>query len=242
MHAVRLNELIAALRQADTVEAIHGLGCVICAACEYEHFIYGASIPTSLVNPQVVIISGYPEAWRQHYETQGFQQHDPTVHHCARSVTPLVWSDLKLAELPPASARVMRDARDFQLSSGISCPVQSAGGEFGMLSVARGGAGEGTAYPLAELHLLTAHFHEALRRVVRIVELPTCLSLSSREKECLLWSSEGKTSWEISQILGIAERTVIFHLQNASDKLQVVNRQHAIARAISLGLISPHLA
>lgn len=246
MHAVRLNELIDALRQTDSVEAIHRVGCDICTACEFEHFIYGASVPTSLVNPQVIIISGYPETWRQHYLEQGFQQHDPTVHHCARNVTPLIWTDLPLEGLSPAAGRVMREARDFQLNSGVSCPVQSAGGEFGMLSVARAaevaGRRDRIVAELPALHLLTAHFHEALRRVVRIVEIPPNLSLSSREKECLLWSSEGKTAWEVSQILGISERTVTFHLQNAADKLQVVNRQHAVARAISFGLISPHQA
>ena len=63
--------------------------------------------------------------------------------------------------------------------------------------------------------------------------------LTEREKECLLWAAEGKTSWETAQILQISERTVIFHLQNAARKLKVVNRQHAIARAVVLGLITP---
>ena len=54
-----------------------------------------------------------------------------------------------------------------------------------------------------------------------------------------MWSAEGKTAWEISQILHISERTVVFHLQNASEKLGVVNRQQAVAHAISLGLVTP---
>ncbi|WP_169308679.1 response regulator transcription factor [Citrifermentans bemidjiense] len=61
--------------------------------------------------------------------------------------------------------------------------------------------------------------------------------MSSREIECLRCSAEGKTSWEISQILGVSERTVTFHMQNASGKLQVSNRSHAVARAVSLGVV-----
>jgi LuxR family transcriptional activator of bioluminescence operon len=68
---------------------------------------------------------------------------------------------------------------------------------------------------------------------------PAHIHLTDREKECLLWAAEGKTSWEASQILGISERTVIFHLQNASDKLGVNNRQQAVARAIAMGMILP---
>ncbi|MBY3123131.1 helix-turn-helix domain-containing protein [Rhizobium laguerreae] len=37
------------------------------------------------------------------------------------------------------------------------------------------------------------------------------LSLSPREKECLLWIAQGKTSWETAVIMGISENTVAFH-------------------------------
>ncbi|MAD90550.1 MAG: hypothetical protein CMK64_12655 [Pseudoalteromonas sp.] len=56
--------------------------------------------------------------------------------------------------------------------------------------------------------------------------------ITKREKDCLLWASEGKTSWEISQILGITERTVNFHLANCIEKTQSANRQQAIVKCI----------
>ncbi|WP_051885476.1 helix-turn-helix transcriptional regulator [Lysobacter antibioticus] len=64
--------------------------------------------------------------------------------------------------------------------------------------------------------------------------LPT---LSEREREVLRWSAVGKTSWEISVILRISERTVNFHLQQVSRKLGVKGRRAACARAVALGLI-----
>jgi DNA-binding CsgD family transcriptional regulator len=65
--------------------------------------------------------------------------------------------------------------------------------------------------------------------------------LTDREKECLYWAAEGKTSWETAKILQISKRTVVFHLQNASRKLNAANRQNAIARAVVLGLITPEV-
>ncbi len=65
------------------------------------------------------------------------------------------------------------------------------------------------------------------------------MELTEREKECLLWASEGKTGGEIADILNISERTVTFHLQNAGQKMGTCNRQHAISRALTLGLIAP---
>ncbi|TMP30892.1 helix-turn-helix transcriptional regulator [Pseudoalteromonas rubra] len=63
------------------------------------------------------------------------------------------------------------------------------------------------------------------------------LSITKRERDCLLWASEGKTSWEISQILGITERTVNFHLTNCIEKTQSANRQQAIVKCIINNLI-----
>lgn len=51
--------------------------------------------------------------------------------------------------------------------------------------------------------------------------------LTKREQECLHWVSKGKTSWEVSTILGISERTVNFHIQNFMRKTNSSNRQHA---------------
>ncbi|WP_125783143.1 helix-turn-helix transcriptional regulator [Pseudoalteromonas rubra] len=61
--------------------------------------------------------------------------------------------------------------------------------------------------------------------------------ITSREKDCLLWASEGKTSWEISQILGISERTVNFHLTNCIEKTQSANRQQAIVKCLINNII-----
>jgi DNA-binding CsgD family transcriptional regulator len=36
------------------------------------------------------------------------------------------------------------------------------------------------------------------------------MSLSEREKACLLWTARGKSSWEIGRILSISENTVAF--------------------------------
>jgi DNA-binding NarL/FixJ family response regulator len=62
--------------------------------------------------------------------------------------------------------------------------------------------------------------------------------LSNREIEVLRLAAIGKTSWEISSILEISERTVNFHLNNTAAKLGVNGRRAACSLAISKGLIS----
>jgi DNA-binding CsgD family transcriptional regulator len=63
------------------------------------------------------------------------------------------------------------------------------------------------------------------------------MELSPREKQCLSWAAEGKSSWDISIILRISENTVNFHVKNAMKKLGVSRRSVAAIKAIGLGII-----
>ncbi|MBL7049702.1 MAG: response regulator [Nitrospira sp.] len=56
--------------------------------------------------------------------------------------------------------------------------------------------------------------------------------LSSREKEVLNWLKLGKSSADISLILGISSRTVDFHVNNIMKKFDVISRIHAVALAV----------
>ena len=61
--------------------------------------------------------------------------------------------------------------------------------------------------------------------------------LSLREKEVLNWIKQGKSTWDISVILGISRSTVNFHVNNILQKLDAVSRAQAVAIAIEQGLI-----
>lgn len=63
------------------------------------------------------------------------------------------------------------------------------------------------------------------------------IKLTPREQEVLRWASEGKTSKDISIILGISDKTVNLHADNFISKLNASNRTNAVARAIRLNLI-----
>jgi DNA-binding NarL/FixJ family response regulator len=65
------------------------------------------------------------------------------------------------------------------------------------------------------------------------------LRLTEREAEVLTWVARGKSSSDIATILGISERTVNFHLDNAMRKAGVVTRVQAAVKCAMLGLIEP---
>jgi FixJ family two-component response regulator len=78
-----------------------------------------------------------------------------------------------------------------------------------------------------------------IKHALKIIHLNTesqPATLSLREKEILKWLKKGKTSWDISIILCISERTVNFHVKNIMQKLNAVSRIQAVAVAVEKGL------
>jgi DNA-binding CsgD family transcriptional regulator len=63
-----------------------------------------------------------------------------------------------------------------------------------------------------------------------------CL-LSKREVECLRWAAVGKTDKEIGLILARSHGTIRFHINNAGEKLNAVNRSQAVFKAAQLGYL-----
>ena len=66
---------------------------------------------------------------------------------------------------------------------------------------------------------------------------PDVPNLTPREVESLRWTMEGKTAWEVGNILGISERTAVLHVNNAMHKLGCINKHQAVLKALRLGLI-----
>jgi DNA-binding CsgD family transcriptional regulator len=64
-----------------------------------------------------------------------------------------------------------------------------------------------------------------------ITDVDLLHSLSPREREVLKWLRCGKTSWAISVILRISERTVNYHVNNIMRKLGVISRIQAVSIA-----------
>lgn len=90
----------------------------------------------------------------------------------------------------------------------------------------------------AILENLVPHLHLALSRVFsNQARVKAASIISKREKEVLSWLKQGKSSWEISVILCISERTVNFHVYNIMRKLGTSNRPQTVAVAANLGLI-----
>lgn len=186
------------------------------------------------------LVVTYSPEWVKHYKAQRFVEVDPAIQVGLRRILPVDWDafDRKNEKV----RRLFGEASEFGLGRrGISLPVHGRNGDRALLSITSD-AGQRDWERLRleymrDLQLLALHMHQAILRLEGRTrsEPPT---LSPRERECLQWTAEGKTSWECALILDISERTVRFYLESARHKLGAANTAHAIAKASKANLLS----
>ena len=90
-----------------------------------------------------------------------------------------------------------------------------------------------------DFDVLVTIINARLAGVARTALLPKVVKLNDREIEVLTLAARGKTSAEIAQQLGVAKRTVDFHIDNARVKLRAETRTEAALKAAAGGLIAP---
>ncbi|MGM4954166.1 helix-turn-helix transcriptional regulator [Bradyrhizobium barranii] len=189
--------------------------------------------------PTTVTVN-FPSAWCERYAEGRYMAIDPVVRRTTRLSGPFLWDQLAdKHQLQPSELRVLNEAKEAGLKHGVSVPLC---GPFGQLSVASFASMHDDAdpqYRLGRLNILAWQFHHALAEIAPSSDgkCDVQVALSGRERDCLRWVEEGKSSWEIGVILQVSENTVNFHLKNAMRKLETSSRTHCVAKAIRLGLI-----
>lgn len=228
------------LARATTVDQLRVEMHRFARAMGFEHFVYGLQISGPSLKPQQYILNGYPPKWMERYMHHGYFKKDPVVQHAQRSTLPAIWTDETFHD--GKSATFWEEAWSFGLKAGLSFAVHEQPAVTGIFSLARDKALDLPPGELAALVGRAQVFASLLHHAVSRIDLPQLLpehafTLTAREKECLKWAAEGKTAWEIGQILHISERTAVFHLNNMVRKLGASNRTQSIVRAVALKLL-----
>jgi DNA-binding CsgD family transcriptional regulator len=190
--------------------------------------------------PQFVTVDNTPPAYREKFEAADYGARDPVMQHCKRSGRPIIWDQTTYVQAGLGGQ--WEEQAMFGYRSGIAMALHLPEGRHFMLGVEVDGPATKDANRLsrtvADLQLFTVYAQEAAARLL----LPTprdtnpC-NLTRRELEALRWTLEGKTAWEVGKILGIAERTAVFHVNNAMHKLGCVTKHQAAVRAERMGIL-----
>jgi DNA-binding NarL/FixJ family response regulator len=116
--------------------------------------------------------------------------------------------------------------------------VTALSGRDNELRARRMGADDYVTKPI-DFDILETIIRARLAGVARTEIRPKLPDLNDREIETLTWVARGRTSAQIAEMLGLAKRTVDFHLDNARNKLGAATRTEAVIKAAFGRLIEP---
>jgi DNA-binding CsgD family transcriptional regulator len=187
--------------------------------------------------PEAVVLHSYPREWIRRYSDAGLYQVDPVSLWAGRTLVPFRWDDESFcAGLTSAQQAVLSHAARYGIAHGYTVPIHlphGASTQAGSCTVIPAAA----AVPLehyAVVQLMAPPLFEAARLALRHGDSGGAAeSLSERERECLTLAAQGKTDWVAGRILGISEKTVHNHIENAKRRLRVTTRVQAIVQALA---------
>ena len=213
-------------------------------AATFSRFGYSAFLVTGMPEPPAriepyVMLDGWPQGFTEQYARENYYPDDPVAAWCRRSTDPFEWSEaLYDPQAWPRAAEVMNVAAEFGMREGFCVPIARGNGYQACVTMA-GERPDLAPRAKRAMHLIGLYAHKKAASVLGL-HRGSCASqrvLTQREREVLLWTAGGKSSWDISVILGVSERTVNWFISNASRKLDAVNRTQAVVNAIRCGEI-----
>lgn len=206
----------------------------------FDTFSATVVIDHMLGEAEFITVDNTPRAYKDFFRNRQSGRADPVMQHCKRQSVPIIW-DQKTYVSKGLGEKWEEQAR-FGISNGVALALHMPEGRHFFIGVERdrpvpADPGELTRM-VADLQLFAVHAQDAaLRILVPSPVDPSVPSLTPRELEALRWTMEGKTAWEVGDVLGIAERTAVLHVNNATHKLGCVNKHQAVLKALRLGLL-----
>lgn len=182
----------------------------------------------------------YPPAWVQRYVEQEYLRVDPVIQGCYQRFHPVDWKQLDWTG--KAAQKFRREAIEFGVGNqGYSVPVRGPNGQFALFSISHN-CDDGVWAVFTEKHrrnlILIAHYFNQKALDFEPDRQPEAAqSLSPREIDAITLIALGYSRAQVAEILAISEHTLRVYIESARFKLGAINTVHAVARALSRGLI-----
>ena len=182
----------------------------------------------------------YSLSWAQHYQEQNYLRLDPVVVGCYQRFHPVDWKQLDWSS---------KAARAFQAEAikhgvgnqGFSVPIRGPNGQFALFT-ANHSCDDATWEAFTLKHrrelILIAHFCNQKALEFEPGRKPDAAqALSPREVDAMTLLAIGYNRAQVANSLSISEHTLRVYIESARFKLGALNTTHAVARAMSRGLI-----
>lgn len=228
-----------ALATLDCVATREGLQAAVVGLRDslgVDHVIYHSVNSTG----RQYAIHTYSPEWQRVYIENEYARIDPVVVGAYQHFHPIDWKRLDWST-PQARTFLAAAIRHGVGNQGFTVPIRGPSGQFALFTVSSSMTDEDWAEwcerRVGDL-IVIAHF---VNRKALEVEggraIPASQPLSPREIDALTLLAMGYSRAQAAESLSISEHTIRVYIEGARHKLGAQNTVHAVARAMSSGLL-----
>lgn len=206
------------------------------AIYDLEHVVYHS---VSGTGDQYAALT-YEPTWVDHYLEKNYSQIDPVVVNALKHFHPMDWKRLNWGSSP--AKLILNEAIDTGIGNqGYSIPIRGPNGQFALFTVNKNTNddkwGRYTQEHTRDFLLLSHYIHERANQISNMDHGPEVRPLSPRERDAMIYLGTGEARSRIAEKMNISEHTLRAYIDSARYKLGAANTTHAVAIAISRGII-----
>ncbi|WP_417719233.1 helix-turn-helix transcriptional regulator [Salipiger sp.] len=228
--------LLERLEKATALEDLQAISEAVRAHYRVDHHVYH----WVSANGEQYGCGTYDPEWVDRYLEKGYLRIDPVVQGCYQRFHPVDWKRLDWSS--KAARAFQKDAIAHGVGNqGYSIPIRGPNGQFALFTVSHS-CDDDTWSAFTEEHrrdlILMAHYFNQKALELEPGRTPEAAqSLSPREVEAMTLLAVGYSRAQVAETLAISEHTLRVYVESARFKLGALNTTHAVARALSRGLI-----
>lgn len=182
----------------------------------------------------------YDPVWVKRYVEQEYLRVDPVVIGCFQRFHPVDWKRLDWSSKGARAFRADAVAHGVG-GQGFSVPIRGPSGQFALFSVSDGCDDDAWAAFIRDRQrelILVGHYLNQKALEIQSARAPeSTRGLSPREVDTLTFLAMGYARGQVAEMLSISEHTLRAYIESARFKLGAMNTTHAVAKAMTEGLI-----
>jgi LuxR family quorum sensing-dependent transcriptional regulator len=169
--------------------------------------------------------------WSDRYFQNAYYRFDPVIQMLFETAKPFAWREAAERFKSAQGDRLQSEVAEVTgAREGLVIPVHDWFGETSAV-ILSGPTFDPSPEVRPILHLVSVYFSSVGRDLKLEPEPDGVCPLTERQRECLRWVMDGKSDWEIGEILTISERTAHNHIEAAKRLLEVGTRTQAVVQA-----------
>ena len=182
----------------------------------------------------------YRQEWVDRYVEKDYLRMDPVILGCLQRFNPVDWKELDWSSR--AARAFLREAIEYGVGNqGLSIPIRGPAGQFALFTISDTCTDDAWAQFIDEhmrdLIVIAHEFNKKALEFEQWGDSATMPALSPRELAAITYLARGLSRAQAAREMDISEHTLRVYIEAARHKLGALNTTHAVARALSRGLI-----